>query len=277
MQPATAKKHAALQAHLRDLESVLVAFSGGVDSALLLKTAVQTLGRDRALAVTARSPSLPRAELQSVAALAAEVGAAHEFVETREFEDENYISNPPDRCYYCKRELCTRLTKLATQRGLKAVIGGANVSDLDDYRPGLKAADEHGVCSPLIECGITKADVREMAAALELSVHDKPAAPCLATRVPYGERITPEKLRRIDDAETFLRERGFRECRVRHHENLARIEVPASEMDRFSDPEFRAKVYAALRELGYHYVALDLRGFRSGSMNEPLLEDGPAG
>lgn len=268
MQEQVARKLNALEQRLRALESVVVAFSGGVDSAVLLKVAVRTLGSSRVLAVTGRSPSVPRAELNSVAALAAELGAAHEFLDTAEFADPRYVSNPSERCYYCKTELYSRLVPLAAARGYRAVVGGTNRDDLGDFRPGLQAANEQHVLAPLAEVGITKAEVREIGAALGVPIHAKPASPCLSSRIPYGEPVTPEKLQRIDAAETYLRELGFAECRVRHHAQLARIEVPATDLDRFADAELRARVDARLRELGFQYVALDLRGFRSGSLNE---------
>lgn len=270
MERSLGRKFEQLERDLRELRSAVVAFSGGVDSALVLKVAVQTLGRDRVLAVTGRSASLPSAELATVQSLAAELGADHEFVETAEFDDPHYRANPANRCYYCKTELYSRLTRLAGERGFNSVISGANADDRGDFRPGLQAAAEHHVRALLAEAGITKAELRRIAAELGLSVHDKPPSPCLSSRVPYGEEITPEKLRRIDDAEAFLREQGFRECRVRHHGNLARIEVPAAEIARFSDRELRTRVEARLREIGYQYVSLDLRGFRSGSLNEVL-------
>lgn len=260
-----------LRGRLRELESVLVAFSGGLDSAVLLRVAVLTLGDARVLAVTGRSPSVPRAELESAAALAAELGAPHAFVDTAEFDDPRYVDNPSNRCYFCKAELYSKLVPMAAQRGLRAVLSGTNADDLGDFRPGLQAADERGVCAPLAEAGLRKTELRQLAAELGVPIHDKPASPCLSSRIPYGEPVTPEKLARIDAAETFLRELGFRECRVRHHAWLARIEVPATEVGRFADAELRARVDRRLRELGFQYVALDLRGFRSGSLNEVLL------
>ena len=276
MEAKLAEKRAALDERLRALGSVVVAFSGGVDSALLLKVAVQVLGPDKVLAVTGRSPSVPSAELDSVATLAAEIGAPHEFVDTAEFDDPDYVANPVNRCYFCKSELYAKLVPLAATRGYAAVLSGTNADDLGDFRPGLRAADEQRVHAPLAEVGIRKSELRTIAAQVGLSIHDKPASPCLSSRIPYGEDVTPEKLARIDAAETFLRALGFRECRVRHHAALARIEVPVAEMGRFGDAALREQVARRLRELGFQYATLDLAGFRSGSLNEVLPGPGLA-
>ncbi len=274
MPPELQTKFDALLDRLRGMQSIVVAFSGGVDSAFVLRASVLALGPERVLAVTGRSPSVPAAEIAGVAALATELGATHEFLDTREFEDPRYLANPSNRCYFCKTELYGNLVDWARDRGYHAVVNGVNADDLGDFRPGLKAADEHGIAAPLAACAISKVELRAMAASLGLSVADKPASPCLSSRVQYGESITPEKLAMIDAAETFLRSLGFRECRVRHHDKLARVEVPVNEVDRFFDGELRQRVDQRLREIGYQYVALDLRGFRSGSMNEAILGAG---
>ncbi len=269
-----ADKLEALRQRLRACETVVVAYSAGVDSALLLKLAVDTLGPDCVLAATGRSPSVPHAELESAASLAAEIGAPHFFVDTDEFDNPNYTSNPQERCYFCKTELYTRLQALAAERGFRCLLSGTNADDLGDYRPGIQAAGEQQVIAPLADAGITKQEIRTLAAEVGLEIHDKPASPCLSSRIPYGQEVTPEKLRRIDEAETRLRQLGFRECRVRHHEQLARIEVPPSELERFADPTLRTQIDHHFRSLGFHYVTLDLRGFRSGSLNEIHLGAG---
>lgn len=255
---------------VRRLGRVAVAYSGGVDSAFVLKVCVDTLGASNVLAVTGRSPSLAAAELVAARDLAATLGAVHVEVDTDEFNDPNYISNPTNRCYYCKTELYTRMAPLLVERGMTAVVNGTNADDLADYRPGLAAAGEHAVRSPCAEAGLTKSDIRALSARWGLPTHDKPASPCLSSRVQYGETITPDKLRMIERAEALLRELGFRQCRVRHHDKLARIEVPAGEIERLAEKTIRERIDAAFRELGYQYVTLDLRGFRSGSMNEVI-------
>jgi len=263
-------KYARLQCILRDLGSVAVAFSAGVDSTLILKVAIDALGPRKVVAVTGRSDSLARAEFEEACTLAASLGAEHVVLDTDEFENPDYLNNPTNRCYFCKTTLYTHLEKFIAERGLKAIVNGINVDDLGDYRPGIEAAREHGVRCPAAEAGLTKADVRELSRRLGLPTHDKPASPCLSSRVQYGEHITPQKLRMIEAAETFLHELGIRECRVRHHDNLARIEVPAEFIPILAEPDQAARVDAYFRSLGYQYVALDLRGFRSGSMNEVI-------
>jgi len=249
---------------------VLVAFSGGVDSTLLLKLAVDVLGSENVLAVTADSPSVPRHELDEARKLAHHVGAAHHVIETQELDDPRYAKNPPERCYFCRQDLFGRLKRMAEERGDDGVLTGANADDLGDYRPGLRAAEEFGVCNPLADVGLTKVDIRRISQDLSLPTHDKPANPCLATRIAYGVPITREVLSQIERAEAFLRGFGLREFRVRHHGDLARIELPADRIAEFAEPDRRSQVVQALRELGYKHVALDLQGYRTGSMNEGI-------
>ena len=256
---------------LRSLRRVAVAFSGGVDSAFVLKVAVDTLGRDNVLAVMGDSPSVPAQDRAEARQLALSLGAELLLIDPGEFENPDYLANPTNRCYFCKDALFERIGPILAQHGLSAVLSGTNADDLGDYRPGLTAAKEHAVREPCAEAGLTKADIRALSAEMGLPTSDKPASPCLSSRVPYGEPITPEKLRRIDLAETFLRqELGVRECRVRHHDKLARIEVPAESIELLSKPETRERIFARFRQIGYQYVTLDLRGFRSGSLNEVI-------
>ena len=252
---------------------VAVAFSGGVDSAVVAKAAQLACG-DQALAVTAVSPSLASGEREEAQALAALIGIRHQIIETAEFEDPNYLRNAPDRCYFCKTELYTQLERWfpeLSSQGIEVdvLVNGANLDDRGDYRPGMRAAREHAVRSPLIEAGMTKADVRRLAAHWELPVWDKPATPCLSSRIAYGLAVTPERVRRVDEAEQFLRrEFGLRELRVRHEAgDLARVEVPLSELSRLVATPAREAISRRLHELGFKYVTLDLEGFRSGSMN----------
>jgi pyridinium-3,5-biscarboxylic acid mononucleotide sulfurtransferase len=256
---------------LRSLSPVAVAFSGGVDSVFVLKVAVDTLGVKNVLAVTGDSPSVPQRDREEAKRLAVSFGVEHLLIDPGEFGKAEYLSNPTDRCYFCKDALYERIQPLLAERGLRAIVSGTNADDLGDYRPGLTAAKEHFVREPCAEAGLTKADIRALSAEMGLPTADKPASPCLSSRVPYGEPITPEKLRMIDRAETFLRKKlGVPECRVRHHGDLARIEVPVEWIERLAAPALRARLDAEFRAIGYKYVSLDLRGFRSGSLNEVI-------
>ncbi len=263
------KKRRALEI-IADLGSVVVAYSGGVDSTLLLRLCVEALGPAGVLAVTASSETLASDEEVDARRLAVAMGIEHLMVPISELEDEEFVRNPPERCYLCKRIRYGRLLSLARERGLRWVVDGANADDSMDYRPGLRAASELGVRSPLQEAGLTKDDIRELSRAYGLPTWDKPSYACLASRVPYGCRITAEKLRQIDTAETFLRGLGFKQVRVRHHGEVARIEVPASQLGSLTTGDLAPRVVARLRELGFTYVALDLNGYRTGSLNEPL-------
>src|SRR5438128_6664439 len=252
---------------LRALRSAAVAFSGGIDSTVVAKAAHLALG-DRAVAVTADSPSVPRAEIEEAKELARQIGIRHVIVATEEFDDPDYVRNDGARCYFCKSELYSRIETLLPELGASVVCSGANLDDQGDYRPGLKAAAEHAVRHPLQEAGCTKADVRALARAWDLPAWDKPASPCLSSRLAPGVQVTPERTGRVEEAEAYLKTLGYRECRVRLHEGeLARIEVPAAELERLADPAFREGLVRRLKELGFQYVTLDLEGFRTGSLN----------
>ena len=253
-----------LRASMRSLGSALVAYSGGVDSALVMVVAHQELG-EAALACIGVSPSYPTREMRSAIKLAEELGVPYRLIDTEEHLDPNYAANLGDRCYFCKTELHDRLQAIARAEGWAAVVDGNNASDLGDYRPGMTAAREHGVRSPLLEVGITKAEVRELAQALGLPVWDKPAMACLSSRVPHGTPITPELLRQIESAEDALVALGFRQFRVRHHGEIARIELPAEDIPNAIAQ--RETIVAGVQAAGYRFVALDLAGFRSGSLN----------
>lgn len=257
---------------LVSLGSVLVAFSGGVDSSFLLKMALDTLGPERVLAVTAASETYFPEEVEAARALAQSLEARHLVITTTELEQEEFATNPPERCYFCKRHLMSELVALARGEGLAAVVDGSNWDDLGDYRPGARAARELGVRSPLQEAGLTKAEIRAFSRQLSLPTWDKPSLACLASRFPYWTRITREELRQVAQAEGFLRRLGFRQLRVRHHGSLARIEVLPEDFPRLL--QVAEQVRQRFQELGYVYVTMDLTGYRTGSMNEILRKMG---
>jgi pyridinium-3,5-biscarboxylic acid mononucleotide sulfurtransferase len=268
-EPALLHKHAALRRILEDIPSLIVAYSGGVDSAYLAFLATDVLG-SRALCVTADSPSYPDRHRQLALSLAARVGLHHEIIRTRELERPEYRANPANRCYYCKHELYTHLAAIARERGIAVIADGSNADDRGDYRPGRQAAREFGVRSPLDEAGLTKSEIRELSRRAGLSTWDEPASACLSSRIPYLSEVTDEKLRTIERAEAVLRDLGFRIFRVRHHDAIARIELGRDEIPRALEPDVADTIDRELRALGYQHVAIDLRGYRLGSLNEAL-------
>jgi len=262
-------KEQALRETLASLDSVIVAYSGGVDSAYLAYIAHRTLG-DRALAVTADSPSYPERHRSLAIRIARDFGLRHEIIHTSELERPEYRANPANRCYYCKHELYTHLSRLAESRSA-VVVDGNNADDRGDYRPGRQAAREFGVRSPLDEVDLTKDEIRELSKRAGLPTWDEPASACLSSRIPYHTEVTDEKLRTIERAEQALRALGFRVFRVRHHDELARIEIARAEMARALEPETAAAIVRELKAAGYRYVSLDLQGYRTGSLNEGLF------
>jgi uncharacterized protein len=268
-------KEARLRQILREIGSCLVAFSGGADSAFLAVVAHRELG-DRALAVTAESPSYPRHQRDIALDVVTSFGLRHEFIRSDEIDDPNYARNPVNRCYFCKQELYTKLAALARDREVQWVLDGNNADDTGDYRPGRQAGRELSIRSPLIEAGLTKAEIRDLSRQLGIPTWDLPASACLSSRVPYGEPVTPEKLRMIDEGESVLRELGFRQSRVRHHGDVARVEISRDELPRALSMEMFEALSSRFKEIGFRVVAVDVDGYRVGALNETLHQIAPA-
>ena len=270
--PPLRQKYSDLVGRIAAAESALVAFSGGVDSALVAYLADRELG-ERAMAVTADSPSLARRQLEEACEFAAAVGLRHRIIATREADDPRYQANAPNRCFFCKTELYGKLAQIAEQGGFAVVMDGTNADDVGDHRPGMAAAEQHGVRSPLLEAGLGKREVRELSRLAGLPTWDKPASACLASRVAYGIAVEPDVLRRIEAGEEAVRELGFRQFRVRHHGTIVRIEIDPEELPRALDPDVADRFVAIFKALGYRHISLDLEGYRSGSLNAALSDD----
>jgi pyridinium-3,5-biscarboxylic acid mononucleotide sulfurtransferase len=263
------KKLNRLKEQLRSLGSAAVAYSGGVDSTFLLKVAYEVLG-DNVVAVTARSSTYPEREFNEAVKYIKEIGAKHIVIISEELEIEGFSQNPKNRCYFCKRELFSKIRALADEKGINAVLDGSNLDDTGDYRPGMQAAKEIKVISPLKENGLTKNDIRQLSKEMDIPTWNKPSFACLSSRFPYGNEITEPKLKMVEQAEQFLLNLGFRQLRVRHHEDIARIEVASHERSKFFDEDLMDKVAEEFKKIGYKYVTLDMQGYRTGSMNEVL-------
>lgn len=261
-----------LKSNIKSMNKLIIAFSGGVDSTFLLKVASDVL-KDNVIAVTARSSTYPEREYNEAANFAKSIGAKHIVITSEELDIEGFSKNPVNRCYYCKKELFSKVRKIAKENNVNYIADGSNVDDLSDYRPGLKAINELGVVSPLKEAGITKNDIRTLSKEMGLPTWNKPSFACLSSRFPYGEEITREKLQIVDKAEQYLLDLGFKQLRVRYHNGIARIEVSPDERKKFFDEPLMDKVYNEFKKFGFNYVTLDLKGYRTGSMNETINKD----